>query len=392
MSRRDAVRLTAWGALAAAGALLVGCAPEPRADTSPGDRAPDPAPAPAPESDAPSAPQEAPMLLLASLAQSDAVAIIDPSVSDAEAVQLVTVGAAPWGVGVAGDGRTGYAATAEGLAVIDLGAASRTALVPFLHPANRVEFGEYRPGGLGLAVSPDGNRVYVAVTPGDGAYALEVFDTRVGEFVGSVPVGLRPFDVVVAPDGTWAATIDHDGFTVTVVDAAALVPTSHTVAPFGTEGGLASWEKPHYGAVDAAGAILLPYQGRVVVRLDPRTGETAALTSRGYSHAHGTALAGDVLMTVGTGAFGNAQSGPNLSLLRVTGAGAGEERVVPLDVPHETVAMWRDAEGAEFAAVAGGNTRNEGWDGITLVSLDSLETRALPVAGYPQALVSYARS
>lgn len=333
------------------------------------------------------------MLLLASLAQSDAVAIIDPAAPDAEAVRRVTVGAAPWGVGVDPQGRAGYAATAEGLAVIDLAEATRRALVAYQHPANRIEWGEYRPGGLGLAVAPDGSRVYVATTSGDGAYALEVYDTAAARFVGSAPVGARPFDVVVAPDGSWAATIDHDSFTVTVVDAATLAPTTRTVAPFGTEGGLASWEKPHYAAVDADGRILLPYQGRVVVALDARTGATSTIASTANSHAHGTALAGDLLLTVGTGAFGNADGAPNLSLLDVSGApSAAAERVVPLDPPHETVAVWQNADGAEFAAVAGGNTRNEGWEGITLVALDSLETRRLAVAGYPQAIVSYARS
>ncbi|KTR85982.1 hypothetical protein NS354_07005, partial [Leucobacter chromiiresistens] len=73
-------------------------------------------------------------------------------------------------------------------------------------------------------------------------------------------------------------------------------------------------------------------------------------------------------------------------------ASAAAECVAPLDAPHETVAVWQNADGAEFAAVAGGNTRNEGWEGITLVALDSLETRRLAVAGYPQAIVAYARS
>lgn len=385
------IGFTAWGGLAAAGVLLAGCAPEPQREIALRD--PEPRAHPVPERDpAPEAAAPA-VLLLASLAQSDAVAIIDPSRPDADAVQQVTVGAAPWGVGVAAGGRTGYAATAEGLAVIDLLGATRRALVPYAHPASRIESGEYRPGGLGLAVSPDSGRVYVAVTAGDGAYALEVFDTETQKFIGSAPVGLRPFDVLVAPDGAWAATIDHDGFTVTVVDAATLAPVSHVVAPFGTEGGLASWEKPHYGAVDAAGGILLPYQGRVVVRLDPLTGATASIASTANSHAHGTALAGSTLLTVGTGAFGNADGSANLSLLDVSAeAGAAPERIVPMDVPHETVAVWTDAGGSEFAAVAGGNTRNEGWDGITLVALDSLEVRKLPVAGYPQAVVSYARS
>ena len=378
--RRGPARAIA-AAAAALGLLLglVACAPESRAQqASPKPSAPPVAETPEPE-------EPTRELLLASLGRGDEVAVIDPALEGADAVtSRIRVGAAPWGVGVHGE--TGYAATAEGLAVVDLSAGERTALVPFSHPAARIETGEYRPGGLGLAVAPDGSRVYVAATADGSANWLEVFDTERGEFVGSVEVGARPFDVLVAPDGSWAATVDHDGFSVTVVDAESLAATTHRVAPFGTEGGLASWEKPHYGAVAADGSIYLPYQGLVVVRLDPATGETTTIQSAANSHAHGTALAGTLLVTVGTGSFGNASGAPSLSILDIE---TGEERTVPLDPPHETVAVWHDAEGRAFAAAGGGNTRDEGWDGITLVALDDLAKREIPIPGYPQAVVSF---
>lgn len=367
---------------------VLGCAPEPVPEPRPGPTHEPAESTPAPTETA--APQDpAPELLLASLAQSDAVAVIDPAAPEGEGVELIPVGAAPWGVGTHtsdGGATTAYAATAEGLAIVDVAAGERTALVPYSQPASTVSYGEYRPGGLGLAVSPDGARVYVAVTTGSGDAVLDVVDTASAKVIGSAPVGMRPFDVLVAPDGSWAATVDHDSFTVTVVDAATLAPTVHEVAPFGTVGGLASWEKPHYGAVASDGTILLPYQGQIVVGLDPRTGETRTVTSEANSHSHGTALAGSRLLTVGTGAFGSATGTPNLSILDME---TGTERVLPLALPHETVTAWQDAAGAEYAAVAGGNTRAEGWDGITLVSLDDLSTRELPVAGYPQAIVAF---
>jgi len=369
-----------------AGLALAGCAPEP-GPVEPNRRSPEPsAPAPEPEGAPEGDPMPARTLLLASLAKSDHVAVIDPALSGEKAVRRVRVGAAPWGVGVDTARATGYAATSEGLAIVDLEALRRRRLVAYRHPTRRRERGEYRPGGLGLAVAPDGARVYVAVTDGGGAYFLEVYDVERERFVASVPVGLRPFDVVVDPEGRWAATIDHDAFTVTVVDAQTLKPVTHRVAPFGTTGGLASWEKPHYAAVDDDGTILLPYQGRLVARLDPRSGRFTTLKSRANSHAHGTARAGRRLLTVGTGAFGNASGKPNLSVLDLD---TGRERVVPLDRPHETVAVWRDADGGEFAAIAGGNTRDEGWNGLTLVSLDGRSTRRIAVPGYPQALVAY---
>lgn len=363
-----------------AGAVLAGCAAEPPKPARP-PVASSPKPAETPE------PEQAPMLLIASLAHEAHLAVIDPAQPDETAVRRVEVGTAPWGVGVHAETGTAYAATAEGLAVVDIARGERTLLAAYQHPVARLGFGEYRPGGLGVAVAPDGTRVYVAVITDGGSCFLEVFDVAAGTFTASVPVGARPFDVLVAPDGSWAATVDHDSFTVTVVDAATLASVTHTVAPFGTVGGLASWEKPHYGAVDAAGRILLPYQGLVVARLDPRSGAFDTVSSTANSHSHGTTLAGGELLTVGTGAFGNASGAPNLSILDL---GSGAERIAPLGRPHETVAGWRDAAGCGFAAVAGGNTRDEGWDGVTLVALDDLSQREIPVPGYPQAIVAFA--
>ncbi|WP_258068510.1 hypothetical protein [Arthrobacter sp. N199823] len=324
--------------------------------------------------------------LLATLAHTDKIARIDPSNEDPGAIEFITVGAAPWGIGVHSPTHAAYVATAEGLAVVDLATFTRRSLVPYLHPAAEISQGEYRPGGLGLAVAPDGSAVYVAVSLDTETCFLEVFDVQRGVFTGSVRVGWRPFDVVVAPDGAWVATIDHDSFTVTVVDPASLRATTHKIAPFGTEGGLASWEKIHYAAVDADGTILLPVQGKVVVRFDPVTGKSNSIPSAANSHAHGTALASRLLLTVGTGSFGNADGVPNLSVLNLD---TGDERIAPLDVPHETVTAWSDAAGTEWAVVAGGNTRNEGWDGLTLIRLDDFEQRTLDVPGYPQVVVTY---
>lgn len=381
-------RLSRRGLLAAAALAvlpLAACASEPVRTGSPAPSRPAPQPTHGPSADADPAPRAR---LLASLAHDDAVAVIDPAAVGAAGTTRIRVGAAPWGVGVSPDGARGYAATAEGLAVIDLRTAARTALVPYLHPAPRIGSGEYRPGGLGLAVSPDGARVYVAVGTDEPRAHLEAYDVGAGRFIGSAQVGGRPFDVLVAPDGAWAATVDHDTFSVTVVDARTLRPEEHRIAPFGTEGGLASWEKPHYGAVDADGTILLPVQGKVVVRLDPSTGRmSTALRSGADSHAHGTARDGRLLLTVGTGAFGNAGGEPNLSVLDID---TGAERIAKLPVPHETVAVWRDTAGEPWAAVAGGNTREAGWDGITHVRLSDLSTRRQAVAGYPQAVVAFA--
>lgn len=338
-------------------------------------------------------------LLVATLAHEQHIAIIDPGIDDTAqaSVERIEVGAAPWAVAVdpADAASTGtaeaavpiaYVTTAEGLAVVDLETRSRTALVPYLTMPTSVGYGEYRAGGLGLAVSPDGSRVYAAVGSSLGSYSIEVFDTASQSFVAQIPVGLRPFDVAIAPDGSWVASIDHDAFTVTVIDTATLTARTIEVAPFGTTGGLASWEKPHYGSVTPEGRLLLPYQGSVVVSLDPKTGTMEHLPQHANSHAHGTDFLGSTLLTVGTGSFGSATGEPNLSILDMA---TGQERLVPMRVPHENVAGWTAANGDVYAAVAGGNTREEGWDGVTLVRLADLTQREIAVPGYPQDIAAF---
>lgn len=386
--RRTVLGLAGLGVLG-----LVGCAvadspgtagPTPTTSVSP--HSPASATAPAPSSTSSPTVGPASNFLLATLAHSDGIARIDPSNENAGAIEFLSVGAAPWGIGVHGPGNATYVATAEGLAVVDLATFTRRSLVPYLHPAPSIGKGEYRPGGLGLAVAPDGSAVYVAVGTDVETTHLEVFDVQRGKFTGSVQVDWRPFDVVVAPDGSWVATIDHDSFTVTVVDPHSLEATQHKIAPFGTEGGLASWEKIHYAAVEPDGAILLPVQGKVVVRFDPVTGASSTFPSTANSHSHGTALAGRRLLTVGTGSFGNASGQPNLSVLDLD---SGEERISLLDMPHETVTAWTLPSGEEWAVVAGGNTRDQGWDGLTFVRLSDLEQRRLDVPGYAQVVVGY---
>lgn len=379
ISRRLVLGLSGLTALS-----LAACTPVVKPAASPTTEAPPPTTKTATTPNVQEAPTSA--FLLATLAHSDRIARINPEKLDPGAVEFLEVGAAPWGIGVHAESGVAYAATAEGLAVIDLKTFTRTALVPYQHPATSITQGEYRPGGLGLAVAPDGSAVYVATSLDIQNCFLEKFNVALGKFTGSVPVGWRPFDVVVSPDGALVTTIDHDSFSVTVVDTATLAATKHEIAPFGTQGGLGSWEKLHYGAVEASGAVLLPVQGKVVVRFDPRTGKSTKLESTANSHAHGTTLFDEQLLTVGTGSFGNADGEPNLSVLDVA---SGTERVAPLDVPHETVAGFSDAASEAWAAVAGGNTRNEGWEGITFVKLSDLSQRRLAVAGYPQAVVAY---
>ncbi|MDQ1012876.1 hypothetical protein QFZ82_007361 [Streptomyces sp. V4I23] len=58
----------------------------------------------------------------------------------------------------------------------------------------------------------------------------------------------------------------------------------------------------------------------------------------------------------------------------------GRERIVPLDGPHEDVAVSRDGR---TAYVTGGFTRDGYWNGITVVDLHSGDTRRVPAGERP---------
>jgi len=352
-----------------------GTSAAPAAPSSPGSASP-----PSPSTPVPA------RYLLATQAGSDSLVIVDPADRDGSAVVgRIEVGEAPWGVAVHPGTRRAYVATARGVAVVDLDARRRVARVPYRDTPAHVSYGEYRLGGTGIAVSPDGRRVYVAVNRG-GSSTLETIDVASRRVVASTPVGLRPFDVLVSADGREAYTVDHDAFSVHVVDTRTFDARRIEVAPFGTEGGLASFEKPHYGVLDDDGALLLPYQGRVVVRLDPATGRTSTIPQTADSHQHGVTRTPDGrLVVVGDGPFGNADGGPNVAVLDPA---TGEERVEALDRVHETATTWTDpADGALKAVLAGGYTQSGAWDGATVVDLATLETYEIQIPGRPQVVV-----
>ena len=139
--------------------------------------------------------------------------------------------------------------------------------------------------------------------------------------------------------------------------------------------------------ITADGRIALPYQGLVTVLLDPATGETERIEASANSHQHGTATAPDgTLVTAGTGAFGTATGGPNVAFLDPA---TGDEQVIALERPHETVAIWQPAADSGWQAVlAGGFTRDGWWDGLTIVDPASGETRELPLMGRPQHVIA----
>ncbi|MFD6281385.1 YncE family protein [Streptomyces sp. NPDC060209] len=312
----------------------------------------------------------------------DTVTFVDPSGRGTSGRQSVVVGTAPYGIALGGDG-TAWVATAEGVAAVDTVTRKRTALIPYATDTGPVTTGEYRGGGMGIALSPDGRTVYAGVNVPGAPGTLEAIDTVRREVVETVPVGRRPFDVDVSGDGRQIYTTDHDSFDVTVVDAATWKTRRIEVAPYGTEGGLGSWLKPHYAAVRPSdGALLLPFEGERLAVVEPDTGRVGIERMTADTHQHGVAVADDgTLYVVGTGPIDpSTDAGPSLTVR----APGGTERVIPLDGPHEDVVVTADGR---TAYVSGGFTRDGYWDGLSVVDVATGDVTRIPAGTRPLGMV-----
>ncbi|MFI6898725.1 YncE family protein, partial [Streptomyces sp. NPDC050256] len=146
MSARRAVLLLA------AAAVLAGCATE--ATGAPDGSAAAKSPAGTPSASAPAGRTPDGTLLVADFG-GDTVTFVDP---ERGAFDRVEVGTAPYGLVVGADGRA-WVATAEGVAVVDTKSRTRQARIPYGTETGPVTTGEYRGGGMGIALAPDGRHV-----------------------------------------------------------------------------------------------------------------------------------------------------------------------------------------------------------------------------------------
>jgi DNA-binding beta-propeller fold protein YncE len=313
--------------------------------------------------------------LIVTQAQDHHIAWVDPQQG---MVDQVEVGAAPWGMALAPEGRL-YVATAEGVAVVDLSQRERLALVPYQAELGPPQFGEYRPGGMGIAISPDGRQVYVGVYLQGQASQLEILEIETLAMVASVPVGIRPFEVLVSRDGREVFTIDHDSYSITAVDPVTLEARTIEVAPLGR----GAFDKPHYAAQDSQGKLWLPFQGKALVYLEPASGQFTTFPLTANTHQHGVAVTPDerFLLIVGTGAAGEVTEGPSLTLFETQ---TMTEAVLPLAQPHEKVVVSPDGRSAYLS---GGYLLTGGWDGIAVVDLQTRTTREVAVPASPLDMI-----
>lgn len=323
---------------------------------------------------APATPGNATHLLAVTNSQGQHISLVDPNQG---VIAQIEAGAAPWGLVQAADRL--YVATAEGIAVIDLAQRTRLALAPYQAEPGPPQYGEYRPGGMGIAAAPDGRQVYVGVYLPGQASQLEILDTETLTMTSSVAIGIRPFDVLISADGRQVYSVDHDSYSVTVVDPTTLVARKLDVAPLGR----GAFDKPHYAALAADGQLWLPFQGQALVKLDPASGRFDTFSLTANTHQHGTALTPDgrYLLIVGTGAAGGARAGPSLTVFDTQ---TKTEEIIPLARPHEDIAISPDGN---YAYLTGGYLLTGGWEGLTVVDLQQRTVRELAVAGYPLDVV-----
>jgi YVTN family beta-propeller protein len=331
-------------------------------------------------------PRAASYMVLVTNSAARHISFIDPI---SGAVEQVEVGAAPWGLALAPNDLV-YVATAEGVAVVDTRRRKHVARIPYRAQIGAPAFGEYRAGGMGIAAAPDGRHVYVGVFLPDRSGLLEVIDTTQRTVIASIPIGVRPFQVIVSGDGREVYTIDHDTFTVTAINTTTYAARTLPVEPLGN-GGWGSWDKPHYAALRPDGHLLLPFQGRTLIDLDLGSGKAVALPMQANTHQHGVTLApdGQRLLIVGTGPAGDAREAPRLTLLDLTSM---VEEQIALSRPHEQVALSPDGC---LAYITGGHTfANGGWDGLSVVDLQQHIVTEIPVPDRPLdiAIVSEGRA
>lgn len=295
----------------------------------------------------------------------DALALVDP---ERGVVAEIGVGASPWGVAVSGP--RAYVSTARHVAVVDLPQRRVIARVPYRTRIPAIERGEYRRGGMGIAVAPGGRRVYVGVHTG-GRGRLEILDARRLTAAAAVRTGIRPFDVLADPGGKVVYTVDHDSYGVTRVEVRSRRTRAFRVAPLGS----GAFDKLNYGALDARGRLLLPINGEVLAVLDPATGRVRRRSMRSRVHQAGTVRSGTRLLTIGSESLGEGR-GPSLSVFDLR---SGREQVIPLRRPHEDLVTSRSGR---TAYLSGGYTRG-GWPGITAVSLRTGRARELRLPAEP---------
>jgi YVTN family beta-propeller protein/VCBS repeat-containing protein len=90
-------------------------------------------------------------------------------------------------------------------------------------------------GPVGIAITPDGTRVYVSNFDDDTVSVIDTTTTP-NTVVATIPVGDEPIDVAITPNGSWAYVTNSADNTVSVINTAdysVLSPISVGTSPYG---------------------------------------------------------------------------------------------------------------------------------------------------------------
>ena len=109
-------------------------------------------------------------------------------------------------VAVSSTSGTGPVAGTNRIAVVDLQSVTL---------AGAIELGGNPFGPIGLALTPDGSRLYVTHR---GSNTVEVIDTAARRSIGAIQVGGTPVGIAVSPDGRWAFVASRDSGVLTWLD------------------------------------------------------------------------------------------------------------------------------------------------------------------------------
>ena len=127
-----------------------------------------------------------------------------------------------------------------------------------------------------IAFTPDGSRAYVSIFNGERTVnEVGVLDTASNKFIAQVPTGVRPFALVLSPDGKTAYVPNHDSGSITVIDTASnTVRTEIKVQP-----------NPHWIDVSPDGTRLYAanHESNVVSVIDTSNNSVVATVPVGSS-------------------------------------------------------------------------------------------------------------
>lgn len=292
-------------------------------------------------------------------------------------VAKIEVGRAPFGVVVTQDD-TALVTTHDGVAKVDLVTRKRLSLTPYASKLSGPAWGEYRSGGMGIALSSDEQYLAVGINTSHASGTVEIYETNTMSLLIKAQVGGRPFQVLFGPGDKAVYSIDHDSYSVTQVELNNAKVETYQITPQGW----GAFDKPHYAVFDDDGVLWLPVQGKSLVGLNVENGKMQELALTANTHQHGLAWKSETntLYIVGTGPAGGAREKPSLSIVNLNDQ---TETILLLEKQHEQILL---SENGDYAYLSGGHSYTGGWDGLTILDLTNFDVVEIEVEDQPLGL------